>query len=720
MGENYVQAHSFSAGARTIVLTLVVVTLLGLLLLLSQQPRTPFAAPPDPVALEQTPSGEQPLATFVATATVVATATFVATASPTPASPVAGGDAPAETPAATGSTSTPGTAEASPAAGITAAAATPVIPATAAGEPAPAGALIALSMDSRVGLLLDDYPPEMRDRVAAGLAAESDEFWRQLAQRQVQLTKRRLDFRNFAYPGKGQLPLPPEAVWQIELDPATAVRETVNGHDLVLRRYTFSAVLLSDEHSPAEAEPALAGTGGVWNEPFVLPLDPTQLLQRTGNACLNEAGYPPDSYDSENAWILFDHTCVPDSTGPLGCHRSIIPRFSCVQTLNNRVGTVETELRFERLPWQADLADAVRIGDITFAGAPDLKALDGDLAINRIIYRYFPANACALQEGCVGAPGWRRLLQFTATVHNIGAEPLDIDLRVAEDPHHNLFKYDACHDHFHFVHYGYFYLENEMTDLASKQAFCVQSTSRFSNNENSPLIHNYSCQAQGIQAGWVDEYIAGLDCQWIDITDAFDEAAVGAGEAQTYTLSFSFNPDEFICEGTLVRDENGNVVFQETGFTTPAGAPIRRPVCEFAPGWADNNVASLEVTIPPHGGLITSACAPGEVSPLRNCGFREEPQPRSCTPGETVRLTCSVEQGAAPQTLRACEWSTALGAGVACAYQDALLNRVITSRSEVIFTCPAARDAQEPGGNYLFYTAPAFPGDAPAMIRCEP
>ncbi|MCB9006044.1 MAG: hypothetical protein H6656_01410 [Ardenticatenaceae bacterium] len=30
---------------------------------------------------------------------------------------------------------------------------------------------------------------------------------------------------------------------------------------------------------------------------------------------------------------------------------------------------------------------------------------------------------------------------------------------------------------------------------------------------------NFSCNNQGIQAGWVDEYGAGLDCQWIDITD---------------------------------------------------------------------------------------------------------------------------------------------------------------------------------------------------------
>jgi hypothetical protein len=716
MGENQSPAPTFSARRRHTVLTLVVFTLIGLLLLLSQQPRGPLAGPAEPLPADQTPTGEQALVTLTQSPTSASQAPPPTTAEAAQDGPVTGIGATAEANVTRAATTPGSVAPAAPAGG---ARDTPTATQAPTTSLTPTGALIGIGMNSRVGLLLDEFPLEMRERVAESLAAEPDEFWSELARRQVQLTKRRLDFRNFAYTGKGQLPLPPESVWHIELDPATAVRETVNGHDLVLRAYTVTATLLSDETSPGQAEPALAQVGGVWHEPFVLPLDPTQLLQRTGNACLNEAGYPPESYDSENAWILYDHTCIPGSTGPLGCHRSIVPASSCIQSLNNRIGAVETEMRFERLAWRPELADAVRVGELTFADAPDVKALDSDLAINRVIYRYFPANACALQEGCIGGPGWRRLLQFTATVHNVGGEPLDIELRVAEDPRHNLFKYDACHAHYHFVHYGYFYLENETADLASKQAFCVQSTSRFSNNEFSPLTHNYSCQVQGIQAGWVDEYIAGLDCQWIDITDVFDEAAVAGEQSQEFALSFAFNPDEFICEGTLVRDEGGNLVFEETEHVTEAGAPIRRPQCNFLPGWDENNVASLALTVPPTGGLITAGCAPGEIGPLRNCGFQEEAQPQTCTPGETVRLSCTVEQGAAPQTLRACEWSAALGAGVACAYQDALVNQVINTSSEVTFTCPAARDQQEPGGSYLFYTAPVFPGDPPATIRCS-
>ena len=51
----------------------------------------------------------------------------------------------------------------------------------------------------------------------------------------------------------------------------------------------------------------------------------------------------------------------------------------------------------------------------------------------------FPADSCALQEACVGASGWRRLLQFDATVHNVGAEALHIGPVLGEDLETNLF-----------------------------------------------------------------------------------------------------------------------------------------------------------------------------------------------------------------------------------------------------------------------------------------
>lgn len=372
------------------------------------------------------------------------------------------------------------------------------------------------------------------------------------------------------------MPFPPKELWTFTLDNAGPVRQNLAGHDLIMIGYTFTSTLLTDLASPALAEPALEEVGGVWEEPFVFPADPDFLLQRTGNACINEGGFPPNSFDSENISIYYDYTCLANSGGPSGCHRTRLPTLSCREALTAGIGEVETVMRFERLAWDASLADEVRVGDVTTIDAPDLAVVGSDLKTNRIIYRYITPDSCALGEQSVGDSGWRRLLQFDATVYNIGGEPLHIGPVISEDPLRNAFRYDACHDHFHFSNYGIFSLDDVPGAVGGKRAFCVQSTNRFSNNEQSPLTHPYTCQFQGIQAGWVDEYGAGLDSQWIDITDI--EVPDSSLTAQ---LTFISNSDQFLCEGTPILNDEGVLLWEPTGFRTETGLPISRPQCTF-------------------------------------------------------------------------------------------------------------------------------------------
>ncbi len=605
----------------------------------------------------------------------------------------------------------------------------------------PEGALIGVAMDSTVGILLNDIPEAERDSVAADLLSRSDDEWLHLAFRQVQLTTYRLNFRNFVTIGKGQLPLPPRELWQIELT-SEPRREMVGIHDYILIDYQFSSTLLSDADSPAQAEPALAVEGGVWLERFIFPLDPNLLFQRTGNACLNEAGFPPDSYGSENTWVFYDFDCTPDSVGPAGCHRTVRPALSCQQALANRVGTFETNIRFERLPWDDDLADSVRIGEVTTADYPDLKVFGDDLEDHRLEYIYFPSNACAIQEGCVGGSGWRRVLRFSATIHNVGGQQLHIGPVMAHDLANNVFVYDACHDHYHYEGFGEFYLGT--ADNAAKQAFCIESTSRFSNNEFSPLVHNYTCTFQGIEAGWVDEYGAGLDCQWLDVTDIIDSSAEAATstrsvQAVTLPLGLHVNADRFLCEGTPTTDEEGNRLWEPTGRFTERGAPINRPACDFFDGWDANNIAERPVTIPPSGSFVTQPCRHGQIGPLRNCGFTELPFPIfipdevadeeeeperpvvgfPCTPGQQVTLSCELPQNAPAQTLRVCETSVGLQVGTACLHQNALANQLFTGAGEVSFTCPLPRDENEPGGGYALYVSPLLGNGATTPISCS-
>ena len=578
--------------------------------------------------------------------------------------------------------------------------ATPAAAATPAGGPAPQGAiprgdrgaLVRVTVPGEVGVLLDEYPPEMRDRVAQALLAQPEEEWLARAQRQVRLTHLRLNFRDSNEPGKGQLPLTQPELWSFALDEAGPERRSLQGHELITLRYTMTTTLLSDPDSVAAAEPALADVGGAWEEYFLLPVDPDLLLQRTGRACLNDDGFPPNSIDSENTANFYD-----------------FDRTNCFETLVARVGAVETRLRFQRIAWDAALADRVRLSPPQTGQGADLRVVGSDLERNRIIYRYVTESDCALQEGAVGGSGWRRLLQFEATVQNVGDAPLFVGPAVAGGEG-SVFEYAPCHDHVHYRHYGVFTLDDGIGLQSSKQAFCVQSTDRVGNHELSPLTHDYSCRFQGIQTGWVDEYIAGLDTQWVDITNV----DVGP-EGRTVTLGFISNPDGFLCEGTPRLDADGQQLWEPSGLGTEEGEPILRPQCDFARGWDENNVATREVFVPPVGSFVTAPCRNGESGPLRNCGFQEltlDGVDATCRVAQPVNLSLHLTEEGAPLVVRACERSAVLGTGVACAYQDARANVVVGEGGGALsFSCPAVRDGEATDGNYALYVAPLWPGD---------
>lgn len=577
-------------------------------------------------------------------------------------------------------------------------------PATTA--PSIPGALVRVTMQSQVGLLLDEFPLEMRERVADTVLEQSEDTWLARAGRQVSLARLRLNFRDSNLPGKGQLPLPPPDLWSIALGSNGPSRQTIQGHDLVMMDYTFTTTVLSDAASVERAEPALAEAGGVWEEAFIFPADPDHLLQRTGRACINDRGFPPNSVDSQNAWTVYD-----------------FDRTTCREVLAVRVGVVETALRFERLAWEDTLADRVRTGPVSSVDAPDLQVVGDDLNNNRIIYRYIEPGNCALEEGAVGASGWRRLLQFDATVHNVGAEALHVGPAVAGDE--SVFKYAPCHDHVHYRHYGDFTLSNMGQKTSSKQAFCVQSTDRLSNNEWSPLTHDYSCRFQGIQAGWVDVYVAGLDTQWVDITDLEIPP-----EGERFELRFGANPDGFLCEGTPLLDEEGEQLWEPGVFTTEDGRPLDRPRCDLIVGWDENNEAAREVFLPATGSFVTAPCDEGEVGPLRNCGFVEvtiDDVDAICRPRQPVTLALRTAEEGPPQVLRVCERSAALDTGVACTFEDSLANAIVGPQAtQISFSCPFVRDADQAGdqrstgASYSLYAAPLWPEDEASSLEQVP
>jgi hypothetical protein len=578
-------------------------------------------------------------------------------------------------------------------------------------------ALVDISLKSRVAVVLDEIPKAQRTAAASLYLRKPKAFWVARAKHQVRHTNYRLVYRDFFYDaseGKRTLPLPPESVWNVALDSGGARRLTTSdGHDAVEIGYVLRATIVTDPASPGEAEPALRTVGGVWKEPFNLPLDPEFLLQRTGLACMDEDGYPFGTARSENAYQLFDQDCAVETEEEAACHLSGLPNESCLDALANHVGRVDTFVRFERVPFDKKKVNAAKVGTFTEQGAPDLAVLSDELNTNWVEYRYIPEDSCSIVEECVGGPGWRRLLLFNASIRNSGAKPLVAGSTDPASPElaHNLFEFSACHEHHHFRHYGNFTYGELPGD---KRAFCVESTDRYFNNSGTPLVHDFSCENQGVAPGWGDTYIAGVECNWIDVTDLSIPSS-----GTTQNLRFELNPDNFLCEGDRVLDDNGEPVFEPTEFVTETQQPVDRPVCDFTPNYSINNLGVEPVRLPRRGSIVTAPCSRDQAGPLRDCGFREQSSKLNCTPGETVQLRCSVGGRKAKQVLRICESSAKLG-GIACPFSERLANVIADEDGvDTTFTCPTERSDDEPGGHYSMYTAPVLPMDAPARVTCE-
>ena len=590
------------------------------------------------------------------------------------------------------------------------------------------GALVSVQMKSQVGVLLDEIPQSERDRATADLFSKPDNFWTERAKDQIRLMNYRLVFRDAFYnesEGKSALPLPPEEVWNIQFE-KKPFRTTIDSHDLVLLNFTFSSTLLTDRESPAKSEPNLGSIGGEWAERFILPIDPELVFQRTGFACMDEDQFPPASVDAEEVGNFYDQEMEQDSEA----HYSEKPEMSCVEALDSEIGKVETSLIFERLPWNSDQADSVRVGQITNPTGPDLITEESVFKNNRVVYRYITPDSCAIGEGTVGGDGWRRLLQFSVADRNFGAKTLeigDIDYFIAgngtELSKQGIYEYSLCHHHYHFKHFGTFSFGDEQ--INRKMGFCLQSTNRFSNNEFSPLQNRYSgCSFQGIEVGWVDEYEAGLEGQWVDVTDVDTSKS-----PVTEQLSFHSNPDSFLCEGVPVLDAEGNPVYEPTEFKTDDGQTVYRGKCEFGDGTQRNNIRSHNVTLPIDGnGYVTEECKHGEIGPLRNCGLQNvDHAVYNCTPGEQMRLNLTIPEEAAPQIIRVCEYSFALATSIPCTYNGpynarSLANGVVVSGDSspaLMFVCPPALDQNEHGGNFSLYFAPVLPHDSPAPVNVK-
>lgn len=172
-------------------------------------------------------------------------------------------------------------------------------------------------------------------------------------------------------------------------------------------------------------------------------------------------------------------------------------------------------------------------------GGPKLPNIDMQIVADRIASTLLvetitvEADSCALVEGCIEAPGLRRVLRFESATPNVGEGELYVG-RPEDDP--DAFEYAACHEHFHFKGFAEYRLldgEGAVVREGHKQAFALIDYEAMSLDAVPAKFPTHTGE-QGISPGWLDVYDAYLDCQWVDIT----ELAPG-----DYQLEIEVNPE---------------------------------------------------------------------------------------------------------------------------------------------------------------------------------
>jgi len=174
----------------------------------------------------------------------------------------------------------------------------------------------------------------------------------------------------------------------------------------------------------------------------------------------------------------------------------------------------------------------------------------------------FTEQSCQFVDGCLGGVGERRLLRFDTITPNLG----DADFYVGNHNNHpELFEQSECSMAWLFVNYARYRLLDESgaeVGHGHKSAFALIDLAPFTMDAGPPQ-YGFG-EDMGISVGWADIYDAGLDCQWVDITD------VPAGQ---YTLELSINPDHVIEESTYDNNILQLAVTIEDGGDLPGPPP---------------------------------------------------------------------------------------------------------------------------------------------------
>ena len=204
---------------------------------------------------------------------------------------------------------------------------------------------------------------------------------------------------------------------------------------------------------------------------------------------------------------------------------------------------------------------------------PDLVVLEDRLLdFSFLDTQTFTELDCEWQEGALTGLGERKLFRFTTSVFNRGRGPLHVG-NPADHP--ELFSFDNCHGHPHWVRFVDYRLWSEQgwkgwqalkrgsklppaellaahPEIApvtgNKMGFCVADIQPLRHGQpvdfEDPLWDTqfYSgCDLMGLSPSWNDAYYPELPLQWVDVT----------GLSGTFRLEVDLNPLWLIEESSL-------------------------------------------------------------------------------------------------------------------------------------------------------------------------
>ena len=616
------------------------------------------------------------------------------------------------------------------------------------------GALIEVTFSGTVGILLTDVPDgNERKQVATYLLSRPDSWWLTRAHYQIHFTDYTLEYRNWAGPNMGQLALPDESLWQVNISSRPAVRIPWKGPgkgtnsypalDSIVKEYTFRTVIVTDYFSPEKSDVALSNIGGLVLETLYVPLDPYLVIQRTGTACVDEFQYAFNSWNTADSTAMFDPTCTTQSKKPKNsddydcyyCHCTPpYPELDCIDSLNKNTGMTILSMNFSRIAWDDTIAN-----NFTYLpfGSMDEDANIIPYTIDAVqtsvfeYYDYIAADSNIINDHCVTGYGWRKLMMFSATDLNNGKIPIHI----GEIPYRqnsnkppptfilgNQYYWDPAHGHYHLGYYmdtEYQSKNGVRTANATKRGFCLITVKRVINSVDTPLYTPYfTCTYQGVSPGWADTYQIGIPCQWKDVT------GIPAGYG---TLSNYINKWDVLCEGKIQCDvSTQELLYQPAMYEgsqlsqcSPVSGECRtmnKFLCNHSVGenhYMDDNYEEFQVLHRDCGlTYVTDTTSPygygQEIGSLKNSEFvLYGPQVRRTNQTSFVTLSCNLTtKGGVSEIIRVCESSIALGCGTGCKWENSLANSVIypgTNNFKISFNRPPARDAIEVGGAYSIY-----------------